>query len=208
MLMNVLLRLVLAIALVPFLGACDREDLTQPPDIEGRLDFSYSGTREGSFSAQGALRPGQPHSFATGFVIELPAAGIRALRVVAIDLRTTFTGHGLALTTSHIEPGTYPLVPACDLTTGQRCADGLVHFNLDTRDEAVGEIYELVSGSVTITTIAGSRVHGTFSGVARHPEIPDRTITLGSGSFEVPLRALANPAFELGLPRPLLPLGY
>ena len=179
--------LTLAAALAA-LAACS--DSTGPSGNEGQLQFGYSGARNGSYSATGEL---VPSGSSAGFVKQsFAAAG-----------STTFSGDPVIILASYApvtsqvgdqielilpgRTGTFAFVEGCDAND---CAEGFLGFSFDPDlgYDANGDYFTLVSGTVTITSVSGGRVRGTFSGTAVSDASGSaRTLNVSGGSFDAPL---------------------
>jgi len=193
-------------ALLLGLGACGDKSPTKPTDPDlGSLRASYSGSRSGTIDATGTVpKDGgpPPHSFALGIDLSDPEFDVPGGMVVGIESKAGRMS-SVMLLFAGARTGEFALDPECG-TSSARCAAGLVQ--LDLTNTGVGtepQMWELVSGRVTVTANASGRMRGTFTGTARlldpdsYDYVAGQQITLSGGTFDVPVRDLDLPTAEL-----------
>lgn len=185
-----LLAAALAAATVSLTGC--RDSTGSDATVTGRMTFSFAGARNGTFFANGALRRleepvsvKRPFAAARKYVEQgSPLAGVTVVMAYA------------PVTESK---GIWVLFDLPDVTAGQTldlscpfytafCPGGIVVFDVD-RDLGPGngeDGFSSYAGTMTITSVSGGRLRGTFSATAQayHDQ---RTITITGGSFDVPL---------------------
>lgn len=175
------------------IAGCDRSPVEpEPVDPEPTTSFTYSGDRSGSFQVRGTTM--LPSSG------ELPyatwTAGLRTengtLAVAALRAGDTPMADAFVLALHRIStPGTYTITrnSECRLDTPTSCAVGTLNFGVDwfNRSVAPGASYMIEAGSVTVTSIDADRIRGTFVASTRPTSTGNATLSLTSGSFDVPI---------------------
>lgn len=173
------------------LAACST-DSTGFEEIEsGSLAFNYTGARSGSYSATGSFTAStgrnafQALPFAAGVKINDPVAG-QLVGIIAFLPFTASTGHQASFLLPPVTAGqTLDLATSC--TTFTFCPLGLLAFDLNLAVAAQDpDTFVFTSGTLTIASVSGGRMAGTFSGVAED-SAGVRTITVTDGTFDVPL---------------------
>jgi hypothetical protein len=180
---NTTRRLMILATFCSLLLACDKDSLTEPDDNElsGEISFDYSGSGyNGRVNIVGEF--------------ELNAGGNIQGNVVAIGVgpQSFFGEHDkgarydwIAALFSAATAGSYTANESCD--PGQNlCA--FIEFGIDLpNDDDDGEDWFVMnSGEVKLTSVAGERLKGTFSGTAER-EDGTATITITNGKFDVPI---------------------
>lgn len=186
-------------------------------DARGSVRFSYQGSRSGTYDASGdlAVLPAAVATFVGGAPGETPvpgAPGAGALRqgtqlvVVAYHPTTAPRGDLFVLFAGDVTgKGELEINPlACASSSSSSiglCRSGALFPDLDpgtlgdgstAPEDLIGRIYALASGKITITSLSGLRVRGTFQGVAVRASsgsgLPFDALTITGGTFDVPIR--------------------
>lgn len=198
------------------LGACDRQPVSpseaapalsglpmNPPGREdaGFLSFTYTGDESGRYFAfgeptgmSGSTPVGSDFAAATHYYL-----GLEPRQDLGTAVTSTARAQGGLSDGVHIQfPGplqerTYP-ISTCGRGGGPFCPLVTLVFDVDNGVDGGGtqaRCYQLASGSITIESIEGGRVTGTFQGTAVQswpPEGAGSTIVITDGRFDVPVR--------------------
>jgi hypothetical protein len=162
------------------LSACG--DSSAPVVDELGVAFTYAGTVRGRFQAAGpasdALDPGR--SFAVAF---RSSAG--ELQLCAYQAKGAGSGNFLLLNAGTVTtPGPYAVPPGwAPLAAGYQ--PGTFLLEVDATRTGVGQVSPFVAGQVTVLELSTNHVRGTFA-------VTTLLTTLSSGTFDVPLAALAD----------------
>jgi hypothetical protein len=169
------------------MGGC--KDSTGSDEIaSGSLAFSYTGARSGTYSVSGALEKESASSFAKKSF----AAGVKLsdgaqsfVGVVGYLPVTASTGHEVIfLFPASAAGATLTLVDECATTA---CPIGIVAFDTDPDlEEDDSDPFFFTTGTIHVNSVSGSRISGTFSGMAEDFD-GTRTITVTGGTFDIPL---------------------
>jgi hypothetical protein len=161
-------------------SACS--DSSAPPVDEDGVTFAYAGTVQGQFQAAGpagnALDPAK--SFAVAF-----RSGAGELQLCAYQAAGFGGGDFLLLNAGVVTaPGSYAVPPGwAPLATSYQ--PGTFLIEVDATRTTVAQISPFVSGQVTVEELGADHVRGTFA-------VTTLLTTLSSGTFDVPLAALAD----------------
>ena len=163
-----------------------------PEQQEPTVSFTYSGARSGTYRVEGdvsldAERRPQFGTWAAALQIPGEAPGVTAAQARTAPLADVF----LIALHNITAPGSYPITPQmqCRLTTATSCATGLFVFGFDWEDanRDPDAAYYIESGTVTVTAIDDEWISGTFETSGPSLFVSGGTISLASGSFDVPL---------------------
>ena len=168
------------------LAACG--DGTGSDIASGSLAFTYSGARNGSYSASGTFERTSDSTFAR----QPFAVGARGsdgattfASILSYQPATSATGHLVLFSLPNVTaPATLTFDANCDAAD---CPVGGVIFDTNpdqSEDEA--DFYVFDSGTLEVTSVSSGRLRGTFSGTATE-FFGDRSITITHGTFDVPL---------------------
>jgi hypothetical protein len=162
-------------ALLTVATACG--DSTGPGGLNGRVSFSYSGATSGTFDASGSILEGDP-------LRSTWAAGARddeneSLAVAANLARSETTTDDVVIDFPQLATGTVTVA------NGARVA---ISFGY-TQTGIPTWSCDLTSGSVTVTTLSGTRARGSFSGTGTcvNSNGTSGAFTVSNGSFDVPV---------------------
>lgn len=178
-------RAALILASIPLLVSCSSDKGTGPGDLEGLLEFLFSGMTSGSFSAQGSLtsttNPSTTASWAAGYRDEQEGA----LVVEAVKPQSGGTYDLVAITIPRLTTGSSTI----DINCTTSCAAVIVLFRQNDSTQDFQFLCGLESGTLTISSISSTRAAGTFSGSGT---CFDASFTQGSfsvtgGTFDVVL---------------------
>jgi hypothetical protein len=178
--------------MLALLAACPG-DSTGPSENSGAFTFNFAGSAvgTGSFSVSGVMpasaaqlnnadaAAGAQNSSQASFDV----LGVNALGGNQYDVAVLQTGRltvgSTDIDVQNCNPQTEPCAEFAYFTNG--------NFTAHTFDQAC----VLASGTVTVTEVTTTRVHGTFagSGVCSDQNQTITTITTTSGTFNVPLVA-------------------
>ncbi len=198
-----------------------------PNDADGIAQFSYLGSGfDGDFKAVGKFeRDGagamKHQSFATAVDVTLPQYQLAYYGIVAAHFYPPELDD-LSILLSGQSRGEYPIKTAedcsalIDLGTAS-CSAIAFDFHLSTNGSYAPEAssFELVDGLVTVTSVTGGRITGTFSGIARQfgdwmageLYVPDVEVEITAGTFDVPIITLDHwTGSRLSNPNILAPL--
>lgn len=193
--------------------ACDSDSSTEPSgDLIGSVKFTYSGAGlNGAFDARGGLKNGMPTSSSAAYGIVSEEDGGEAIGIFASALgpdKSYFDSFWALL--SEQTTGTYSVGLNCQPSPGtKRCAYIEVEFDTPMEGEDEGAIFTLISGELTVTSVDGKRLKGTFTGTGLD-EWGDGTaqVTITNGTFDVPvLDASDIPGLKTLSPGSARPLG-
>ncbi len=153
------------------------------PAVDGPgVAFAYAGALRGQFRAVGpasdALDPRR--SFAVAF---RTSAG--ELQLCAYQARRGGSGDFLLVNAGTVSaPGSYAVPPGW-APPSPSYQPGTFLLEVDATRSSVGHISPFVSGQVTVEGLEADHVRGTFA-------VTTTLSTLSSGTFDVPLAALAD----------------
>ena len=177
-------------------GCSDSPTGTTPPvppeQQEPTVSFTYSGARSGSYRVEGdvpldAERRPQFGTWAAALQIPGEAVGVTAARARTAPVADVF----LIALHNITAPGSYTITPQaqCRLTTTTSCATGVFVFGFDWEDanRDPDAAYYIESGTVTVTAIDDEWISGTFEASGPSLFVNGGTISLASGSFDVPV---------------------
>lgn len=181
-----------AFLFVAALAACDGPTGPGETADPGSLGFSYAGAVSGTFGVEGAPRldaRGRP-SFGA-WAVAGPSVRFPEEKLTVVGLRGENERDAVLFAVSVPRlsaPGTVAIDRNC---AGPECASALLLFGSDdprTPHAGVERTCEILSGTLTVTSISEGRVTGTFSGrghcvadVQRDPFLP---FTISDGSFD------------------------
>ena len=162
-----------------------------PEEVEPTVSFTYSGARSGTYRVEGevpldAERQPQHGTWAAALQIDGEDPGITAARADTAPIADVF----LIALHNITEPGSYSLTPEpqCQLATATSCATGLFVFGFDWEGERNPDAaFYLESGTVTVTAVDDERIRGTFQASGPSLFRGGGTISLASGTFDVPV---------------------
>jgi hypothetical protein len=167
-------RLLVGALLVAAAGCSDSNS---PFGLNGSLSFSHTGATTGTFNASGSLLVLDPQA-ATW------AAGARddanqSIGIVANVARTSTTFDDIVIDFPQLTTGTVTVANGAAVA---------IAFGQTTTGTAQW-ICGLTSGSVTVSSISGSRVRGSFSGAGTCLASTGGPVafTVSNGDFDVPL---------------------
>lgn len=203
-------------------GSVACSDSTGPEDIdddvtEGFIRLDYSGRMSGSVDAAGEAPNSSdrtPRSMAFGLDLAAAQPGVTGYVIGGLDVEAQ-PATSISLTLVGSGAGTYEMDPNCNVN-GDRCVVGGFDFieNI-TAITFSARTFELVSGSITITSVAEGRLVGTFSGVALEIDestwqpVSEEELVITSGTFDVPMIAWADlPSFHRDRVQPGVLSGY
>lgn len=174
-------------------------------DVVSNLGFTYAGDRSGMYSVTGDVtldssRRPQFGSWAAALPQDAANVQIAAARAGTGRLADIF----LVVLHNVSAPGTYSLSESCTGTTATSCARGLVAFgyNWDSRTPPPEAQYDLLSGTITVTSLGADRLRGTFQ--VSGPRIPASAgspLSLADGRFDVAVVRDTQPLSRILLPR-------
>ncbi len=207
------MRIALRFAVVGFLalGLAACSDETTGPDDEGlgihegEIRFTYSGAKSGTFSAKGAFEvdeDGDPKLQSFAFATEVEGdefeSELESVAFLGINLHLPKLDV-VAGALGDLRKGTFSPDSCAQEGVHPDCAALTFSIDIDVNDfldeEAELSAYLLTSGTVEVTSIAGGRIRGSFTGTAKllAPEdsgdifVPNSDLTVSSGSFDLPL---------------------
>ena len=161
-------------ALLAVVAACG--DGTGPGGLSGSLSFSYSGVTSGTFSASGSVGVLDP--FGSTW-----AAGVRdetnqSLSVAANVARPSDRSDDAVIAFPQLTPGTVTIANGAGIA---------ITFGM-TQSGTATWACDVTSGSVTVTTLSGTRARGTFSGTGTcfNDSGASGAFTVTNGTFDVP----------------------
>ncbi len=185
-----LLAVALAAAAVSLTGC--RDSTGSDGTASGWMTFSFAGARSGTFSTNGAIRRRDETQlvekpFAAGYeyVSQNPLFQGPVIEIMAYAPVTKSKGTQVFFLLPAVTAG-QTLDLNCDFYTPV-CIPGHVVFDADLNRPSDGsDGFSFYAGTITITSVSGGRLRGTFSatGYGYHDQ---RTITVTGGSFDVPL---------------------
>ncbi len=190
--MKHILKFVCIPLLPAVLAACDGPTGAGETVDPGALRFTYAGSVSGTFGVEGApLLDARGRAAPGAWAVAGPSARFPEEKLTVVGYRGGAGGDAVLFAISMPRlsaPGTVTIDRDC---AGQQCASALLLFGSDEphRPHAgVERTCEVLSGTVTVTSITAERVAGTFSGrghcvgdVQRDPFLP---FTLSEGSFD------------------------
>ena len=182
-----ILTMALAVAA---LAGCNGDATSFQPIDPGSLSFSYDGARTGSYTASGAFTANNGNAvqalpFAAGVRINNATTG-PIVGIIAWMPVGSITGHQATFVLPPVTAAgqTFALVESCAAIF---CPGGALSFNLNLAPSALDpDNFVFTSGTLTITSLSGERVAGTFSGTAAD-SAGIRVVTITDGIFDVPL---------------------
>jgi hypothetical protein len=162
------------------LSACS--DPSAPPVDEVGVTFAYAGTVRGRFQAAGpasdALDPGR--SFAVAF-----RSSVGELQLCAYQAMGAGSGNFLLLNAGTVTvPGSYAVPPGWT-PPAAGYQPGTFLLEVDATRTGIARVSPFVAGQVTVEELTANHVRGTFT-------VTTLLTTLSSGTFDVPLAALAD----------------
>ncbi|MEO7648545.1 MAG: hypothetical protein ABIV11_09985 [Gemmatimonadaceae bacterium] len=189
------------IALWVATAGCGGDGPTDPTALGGWINFDYSGSETGSFRAAGRIDPFRSGPYTDGAaVLRDRYAGVETMIVLGIQMRSSLRADVLVLSFPGVTtPQTFPLadiecpsgdVP-CTLTlfgssfgTDVPVASGPPVFFFDAEND-----YHFTGGTVTIKSVTGTRMTGSFDGIAETQPLSGspQVITVTNGRFDVPI---------------------
>lgn len=180
----------MALAAAAALAGCNGDATSFTPIDPGSLAFSYEGARTGTYAANGSFTANNGNTvqalpFAAGVKLNDPVAG-RIFGIIAYLPVTSTTGHQVTFLLPETAAGkTLSLTETCP--TPVFCPGGLLayDYNLAVPSQEP-DTFVFTSGTLTITSLAGGRMTGTFSGVAAD-SAGIRVVNVTGGTFDVPL---------------------
>jgi hypothetical protein len=165
----------LFLSLVAVAAACGK-DATQPTGAPSTVSFTYSGDRNGTYSATG-FEP----DVRTGTRWTTPWAS-------ATNLNGTTQAYTEVLTSLPVSTGnqvTLFFFPYGKTGTSALSAAQGDQVVFDYKSGVSGgQVYFFNPGTVSVTSVTADRVAGTFSGTAVDT-VNHRTLTVTNGSFDV-----------------------
>lgn len=178
-------------AAVLALAACG--DSTGSDGAAGTVSYTYSGSRNGSYTAHGTfgLSAGTfvRREFAVGTLFNTDDAG---LGVIGFDPVSTSHADVALITIPHpAGPGTWQVsFNGCQLD----CAVLGFVFNLNALagGSEAETTYYMDHGSVTLTKLSATHAEGTFQGTAVNFSGAADSIVITNGKFNVPISAEAS----------------
>jgi hypothetical protein len=207
-----LVGLQIFLALLVFSTACssDGPSAPDPKPSDGVAQFRYAGSGfDGDFKAAGIFeRDGtggiKPQSFATAVDVSLPQYQLAYFGIVAADFHHPELD-ALSILLSGQVKGEYPVMTAEDCSsmiqfgTGACSAIGFdFQLGADGTYTTNSTSFELVDGVVTVSSVTGGRLTGSFRGTARQfgdwaaGELyaPGIEVAVTDGTFDVPVITL------------------
>jgi hypothetical protein len=171
---------------VALLAACSDTTGGSGPG-PGSLSFNYGGDRVGSYSASGTYRPRGSSFDKVPFAVGVRSSG-SDLAVLSYQPVTSTTGNMVLLAVPGVTGnGSYSL--ASDNCGSNDCPLALLVFDTNPDlEEDDSQVFAFSSGTLTVTSISGGRMTGTFSGTAE-TLFADSVITITNGSFDLPVRS-------------------
>ena len=186
-----LIRRLLPVVSVVILAACGDDDPSGPGNLSGSMSFTFTGAGGGTFTASGsapavAANVGNA-SFSAGFRDE----GATQLGVMGVRARGSGRYDTLLLGISRLTVGSVSVEADCDPSAGDDCSGFAFLVNISEADENFDFLCLATTGSLSITSISGSRAEGTFtgSGTCVNPAFQLSSFTVVSGEFDVALLA-------------------
>lgn len=181
-------RLALPLFVALAASACN-EDSTFTPGPSGSLSATYTGDLIGSLNAEGPYRNKLGSTYALAY--DLGASREGALRVGA-EQYDELAGTSIAMTLSQATVGEYSFSPGCDFDNA-RCAYGLFEYDNNVSDAGLAKSYDMIGGTLRITSVQGERVQGTFALQLQRFDPPTgeliagTEVTVTGGTFDVPV---------------------
>lgn len=189
------------IALLVAAAGCGGDSPTEPAALAGSINFAYSGSVTGSFQATGRIDPFRsgPHTDGAA-AFRHNYSGVPTLDVVGIKMRTSMRANVLSLSFPGVTtPQTLPLSDIECPSGGGPCtlslfwsafgidvpvASGPPVFFFDAEND-----YHFTGGTVTIESVTGRRMTGSFEGTAETQPLSGspQVITVTNGRFDVPI---------------------
>lgn len=189
------------IALWVAAAGCGGDGPTEPAALAGSISFDYSGSETGFFQATGRIDPFRSGPYTDGAaVLRDRYAGFETMVVLGIQMQSSARADVLSLSFPGVTtPQTIPLADIecpsgdapCTLTLfgssfgiDMPVASGPLVFFFDAEND-----YHFTGGTVTIESVTGTRMTGTFEGTAatRPPSGSPQIITVTNGRFDVPI---------------------
>jgi hypothetical protein len=162
------------------------------PLLRGRLAFSYSGERTGTFSIDQTFRLTDPNFEMGTWAVTLFDSDFQSQDLVAQRRRPDGNYDILAFWVDGrvTSPG----------TRNVQAGDGILLFGLNAQTGNAEAVYEVVSGQVTFATVGQHQMAGTFSLLLE--SATGGVLQVAGGTFDVPIlletdfgaAAAANPA--------------
>jgi hypothetical protein len=168
----------------------------------GSVRFSYSGGRSGTFEATGELQvaPGGVPQGGTGAAALQAGDLLSAIAVRSADAgRADVFGMIMGAVTGR---GTLQFDPLACQEDAAGCRVAAFAPDLDASElAAITDLADLTAlaerawivavGSVTVTSLTGRRVRGTFQGIAVRAggQALQDVLTISNGTFDLPVRA-------------------
>lgn len=188
---------------------CSSDDPSgpDPNNLDGAAHFTYAGSGfDGAFSAVGRFERDDAgymkrQSFATGVDVTMPQYRLAYYGIIAAAFRPDDLDD-LSILLSGQQNGEYPIktVDECsamiEFGTGACAAVGFdFQLSADGSYAPDATSFELIDGSVVVTSIANGRVRGTFRGtalqfgdwMAGEIYVQDVEVAITDGTFDVPV---------------------
>ncbi len=189
------------IALWVATAGCGGDGPTDPTALGGWINFDYSGSETGSFRAAGRIDPFRRGPYTDGAAVVVDRyAGIETMIVQGIQMRSSARADVLFLSFPRVTtPQTLPLSDVECPSGGGPCtltlywnsfgidvpvASGAPVFFFDAAND-----YHFTGGTVTIESVTGTRIIGSFEGTAETWPLSGspQVITITNGRFDVPI---------------------
>jgi hypothetical protein len=179
-----MVRTAASLLLLAALAACDSTNLPKVSGNDGAVRFDFSGAKSGAFTARGDGVTRASAEWAVGdrsrgwiTVNAVRATGGSRQDVFSFDFPEQAAPYIIRFDRSQCAPQA-------------PCSGGIVVLGMDPASDTSGpgEDYLFSKGEIHVTSLAGGRVRGTFSGTA--PADPGTgALQIVDGSFDVPLVA-------------------
>ena len=186
-------------------GAC--KDATGPGGYSGGLQFRFSGTTTGTFSAVGSVPTQASASIPPQFAAAVRDTANGEPLIILLGWQPTGAGHGHFVEVDLAESKSGETLSMSDLCllhqTLAGCALALVgiDWNVQSTSGVGGDSFYFDAGSLTVQSVTRTGIRGTFRGHAVDGDT-GHSITITDGSFDVPFVRL-TPASASRLPAPV-----
>lgn len=196
----------LLLALATMVGCSDGTGPEPPIGLpaQGSIQASFDGPVTGQLDASGEAPTANdvsPRSMAFG--LDLSAqAGVDGYIVSGLDI-TGESGIAASLTFVGSGTGEYEVDMECDIGDNQCMFGGFEFVENIGSFSMTARLFELQSGTVTISSVANGRIVGSFSGIALEMDpttwqaVNDEELEVELGTFDVPVIDWADlPRFQ------------
>lgn len=178
-------------AAVLALAACG--DSTGSGGAAGTVSYTYTGSRNGSYSAHGTFGVSAGTFIRREFAVAtMFNTGTDALGIVAYHPVSTSHADVALITIPHPSgPGSWQVsFNGCQLD----CAELGFVFNLNglAAGSEAETTYYMDHGTVTLTSLSATHAEGTFQGIAVNFSGAADSIVITNGKFSVPISAEAS----------------